>query len=145
MRLSQQSKNAVSVLAYLARAPERARTVAEIAAACGITEYNAFKLVPLLVKGGCLRTIRGRKGGVMLARPAADISIGAVVRLTEETLRAAGHDDGGQAAGLEQVLDEAFLAFVEVLDGNTIADLAGTDAGRAEDARPAARRIARRD
>jgi DNA-binding IscR family transcriptional regulator len=80
----------------------------------------------------------------MLARPAADISVGAVVRLTEETLRAAGHDDSGQAAGLEQVLDEAFLAFVEVLDGNTIADLAGTDAGRAVDAPPAGR-IARRD
>ncbi len=128
MRLSQQTKNAVSVLVFLARNPDGTPTVPEIAEGCGITEYNTFKLVPLLARTGFLKTIRGRNGGVVLAVPAAEISVGAVVRATEEELQAAysaGGGDGAQGAvTFDALVDDAFLAFVELLDRNSIAELA---------------------
>lgn len=124
MRLSQQTKNAVSVLAFCARTPEKTYTVAEVAAGCEITEYNAFKLVPLLVRTGFLNTIRGRNGGVCLARPAEEISIGSVVRATEERLQDTGGKTTKKKPTFDDMVDDAFLAFIEILDRSTIAELA---------------------
>lgn len=130
MRLSQQTRNAVSVLVQLAKAANRSLTVPEIAKACDITEYNTFKLVPVLVRGGFLRTIRGRNGGVELAIPADDISIGSVVRATEQSLQTDAMDAkaGDSQASFETMVDDALLAFVEILDQNTIAELTGCNA-----------------
>ena len=128
MRLSQQTKNAVSVLVLLAKAADRSVTVPEIAESCGITEYNTFKLVPLLVRGGFAKTIRGRNGGVQLAQPAEDISVGSVVRAVEHKLLSAGAGDQSEPVdsevSFEAMVDDALLAFVEILDQNTIAELA---------------------
>lgn len=137
MRLSQQTKNAVSVLVYLARNPDVTPTVPEIAEGCEITEYNTFKLVPLLARTGFLKTIRGRNGGVVLAMPAAEISVGAVVRATDSELQANSpkKEDGTQkgAVTFDAMVDDAFLAFVELLDRNSIAELA---ANETDDANP---------
>ena len=124
MRLSQQTKNAVSVLAFIARTPEKTYTVSEVAAGCDITEYNTFKLVPLLVRTGFLNTIRGRNGGVSLARPAAEISIGSVVRATEDRLQETGGKPSKKKPTFDDMVDDAFLAFIEILDRSTIAELA---------------------
>ena len=123
MRLSQQTKNAVSVLAFIARTPEKTYTVSEVAAGCDITEYNAFKLVPLLVRTGFLNTIRGRNGGVCLARPAAEMSIGSVVRATEDRLQETGGKTLKKKPTFDDMVDDAFLAFIEILDRSTIAEL----------------------
>ena len=58
---------------------------ADIARQDGITEYNVAKIVPILVRGGFIATSRGRAGGLKLARPAAEIGIGDVLRVTETT------------------------------------------------------------
>ena len=128
MRLSQQTKNAVSVLAFFARTPEKTYTVSEIAAGCDITEYNAFKLVPILVRTGFLNTIRGRNGGVCLARPAEEMSIGSVVRATEDRLQDAGDKSSKTGLTFDDMVDDAFLAFIEILDQSTIAELASGEA-----------------
>ena len=140
MRLSHQTKNAVKVLVFCARNPDQTFTVSDIAANCGITEYNAFKLVPILVRAEILTSIRGRNGGIRLAREPDEISVGAVVRATEERLsRHAGDACGregkdgkdGKAGkndmGFDDMVDDAMLAFVEILDKNTIADLTGSE------------------
>ncbi len=137
MRLSHQTKNAVKVLVFCARNPDQTFTVSDIAANCGITEYNAFKLVPILVRAEILTSIRGRNGGIRLAREPDEISVGAVVRATEERLsRHAGEagdreskDDkaGKNDMEFDDMVDDAMLAFVEILDKNTIADLKGSD------------------
>ena len=44
-----------------------------------------LKIIPLLVQGGFVHSVRGRHGGFRLARPASQIRIGDIVRLTEET------------------------------------------------------------
>lgn len=131
MRLSTQTHNAVKVLVHCTRAGGKTVTVPEIAAACDITEFNVFKLLPLLVKGELLETIRGRSGGVCLKKPAEEISIGAVVRATEAVFRKPAKAPASGAAGdptdYSDMVNGAFLAFVEFLDQKTIADLAEVD------------------
>lgn len=141
MRLSQQTKNAVSVLVLLAKADDLSVTVPDIAETCGITEYNSFKLVPLLVRGGFAKTIRGRNGGVKLATPAESISVGSVVRANEQNLLSTGEgtqtESGNVDVSFEAMVDDALLAFVEILDQNTIAELAsGGAATKARKSRP---------
>ncbi len=142
MRLSNQTNNAVKVLVHCAQAGGRTLTVPEIAASCGITEFNVFKLVPLLVKAGLLETIRGRSGGVRLNLAPEDISLGAVVRATESVFRDPGssHDEtdgeAGTGADYIQMIDGAFLAFVEFLDQKSIAELADLDRKPAEATSP---------
>ena len=127
MRLSNQTHNAVKVLVYCARNAETTVTVPEIATACEITEFNVFKLVPLLVKAGLLKTIRGRGGGVRLNRNPREISIGAVVRATESVFRSGeslAEEAGEDAmADYSNMVDGALIAFVEFLDQKSIADL----------------------
>jgi len=131
MRLSTQTHNAVKVLVHCTRAGGKTVTVPEIAAACDITEFNVFKLLPLLVKGGLLETIRGRSGGVCLKKPPEEISIGAVVRATESVFRKpAKNPVSGKANDPDDYSDMvngAFLAFVEFLDQKSIAELAEVD------------------
>ena len=145
MRLSQKTKNSVSVLVFLARSADRHSTVPEIAEGCEITEFNTFKLVPLLVRTGFLKTIRGRKGGVVLAKPAEEISVGAVVRATEDRFQEAYPAGSGgadrEAITFDALVDDAFLAFVEILDRNTIAELAG---GKSDPPRPPLRKRTRK-
>ena len=96
----------------------------------GITEYNVAKIVPMLVRGGFVTTTRGRAGGLKLARPAAEISICDVLRVTETT-HVEAECGGGmtqpcgikRAAPINRLLGEALEAFVGVLDKHTLADL----------------------
>lgn len=133
MRLTRQSNYAIRTLVYCAvNAPNLSR-IADIAHAHSISELFLFKLIKPLVDAGLLDTVRGRKGGIRLGRPAADITLLDVVKLTEESFAMAECFDGGgdvlcplaDACDLSGALREALGAFFDVLDGYTIADLAG--------------------
>ena len=122
MRLSKQTRDAVNTLVHLARSEGRLLSIPEIAEACSMTEATAFKLVPALVRAGLLTTERGRGGGVRLDRDPSEISVGEVVRAMENLQGAA--DNG--SSGLERLVDDAFEAFLEILDDNSIADMASS-------------------
>ena len=85
MRLNKSTGHAVRILVYCAKSEDELVKVAEIARRLDITQQNTFKIVHLLNKGGFLGSVRGRKGGVRLARPAAKIRIGDIVRSIELT------------------------------------------------------------
>jgi Rrf2 family protein len=68
-----------------ARGGDRLIKVAELSQHLQITPQNVFKIVNLLARAGLIEAMRGRNGGVRLARPAAAIRIGDVVRATEVT------------------------------------------------------------
>lgn len=129
MRLTKQTGYALRILLHCALAGDRSVTVGEVARAQNITEHNVFKIVPLLVHGGFLETLRGRGGGIRLQRPAREIRIGDVVRTTEETHIEAECFGGGAdcpirpVAPINRILDDALSAFVEVLDQHTLEDL----------------------
>ena len=132
MRLTQATNHAVKILIYCAASPEGPNRVSDVAASFDIPEAHAFKILKVLVDAGFLKTLRGRNGGIALARPAGEITVGQVVRASEESfLLAECFDARGSDCPLlnscefNRVLKEALDAFFGVLDRTTIADLAG--------------------
>jgi Rrf2 family nitric oxide-sensitive transcriptional repressor len=130
MKLSTFTDYSLRMLMMLAVEPQRRTTVAEIAAAFGISEHHLSKVAHGLGRHGWLATVRGQGGGLTLAMPAKQIVIGEVVRCTEngDLPAACFADDSpacaiGPACRLHDVLDEALQAFYRVLDRYTLADL----------------------
>jgi Rrf2 family nitric oxide-sensitive transcriptional repressor len=113
------------VLLYVGARPERLCSIAEISRAYGISQNHLMKVVHDLGKAGYIASARGRFGGIRLGRPAEEISVGDVVRHTEEGFDLA--DCGGcviaPACGLTGALREALAAFMAVLDSYTLAAL----------------------
>ena len=58
----------------------------EVADAFNISKAHLVKCIHQLGQWGFIQNVRGRNGGFRLARPASDISVGAVIRHTEYTL-----------------------------------------------------------
>src|SRR6476659_9598716 len=83
MRLKSYTDYALSVLMHLAAKPDRLSSIAEIARTYRVSHHHLTKVVHDLRKEGFLNAVRGRAGGVRLARPATEISVGQVVRHTE--------------------------------------------------------------
>ena len=132
MKLTRQSNYAVRALIYCAVNEPGLSRVADIARAHGISELFLFKLIKPLVENGLIQTVRGRHGGIKLGRPASDITLLDVIRLTEENFAMAECFEGGDVScplvdncDVNAALREALGAFFEVLDSKTIADLAG--------------------
>jgi Rrf2 family nitric oxide-sensitive transcriptional repressor len=122
MRLNKSTSHAVRILIDCAKAEGRLIKVAEIAKRLDITQQNAFKIVHLLSKAGFLASVRGRHGGVRLARQASQIRIGDVVR-SIETL-GQEENDADRKGGLHRIVDDALDAFISVLDQHTLEDMA---------------------
>ncbi len=126
MRLNKSTSYAVRILIDCARAGDKLIKVANIAQRLDITQQNAFKIVHLLSRAGFLASVRGRNGGVRLARPASKIRIGDVVRAIEFT-RLDGKEQPSNS-GLRQIVDDALEAFISVLDQHTLAEMAKASA-----------------
>lgn len=128
MKLTRYTDYALRVLMHLAVAPERLASIAEIAAAHGVSENHLMKVVQDLGRMGYLTNLRGRGGGVKLARGAGSITVGEVVRLTEGDCSLL--DCEGCALGarcrLTGVLAAAKRAFYAALDQCTIAEIAAS-------------------
>jgi len=130
MRLNKSTHDAIKILSICGEANGSLLKVADISRRLGITQQNVFKIVHILTHAELLSAVRGRNGGVRLARPAVEISVGDIVRAMEETridpdqLRASS----GRAA-VDGVLDSALGAFVAVLDRHSLASMAVSSTG----------------
>ncbi len=130
MRLTMMTDYAMRLLMYVAQRPERLCTIAEVARAYDISEAHLMKVTHQLGLAGWIETVRGKGGGMRLARRPADINLGALVRQTEQDMTLVEcfqKGDGGcrldAVCVLQRALGEALAAFMEVLDGYTLADL----------------------
>jgi Rrf2 family nitric oxide-sensitive transcriptional repressor len=125
MRLTRYTDYAMRVLLYLGARPDQLCSISEIAGAYGISQNHLMKVVNDLVNAGYLVSVRGRFGGVRLARLPEDINVGAVVRHTEEgfDLADCGACVIAPACGLTGALHQALAAFMAVLDGYTLETL----------------------
>ena len=129
MRLTLWTDYALRTLIYVGAKGGRLATIAEIAESFDISKTHLMKVVNRLGQQGYLDTIRGKGGGIRLARPPAEICVGAVVRETEEDLAVMGclgetgfcRIEG--CCVLRHALREATLSFLRTLDGYTLADL----------------------
>jgi len=129
MRLTTYTDYSLRVLIYVALHPERLVRIADISAAYQISERHLMKVVQQLGIAGYIETIRGRGGGIRLARPASTIIVGEVVRRMEPGLdlvtcfREGEHCMIERCCVLSRALREALMAFLRVLDRHTLADL----------------------
>jgi Rrf2 family nitric oxide-sensitive transcriptional repressor len=132
MRLKNYTNYALRTLQMAAlRAPALTR-VDQVAAAHGISRAHIMKIVHELGKAGYVETVRGRGGGFRLARAPGEITVGEIVRVTESPIELVecfnAETNSCPLIGicrLSSALDEALEAFLRVLDGVTIAELAG--------------------
>ncbi|WP_292895364.1 MULTISPECIES: iron-responsive transcriptional regulator RirA [unclassified Nitratireductor] len=131
MRLTRQTNYAIRILMYCAANEGRLSRISDIAEAYSLSDLFLFKILQPLVEHGFVETVRGRHGGVRLAKPAEEITLFDVVRVTEDNFAMAEcfeNDDADcplvESCGLNEALRKALNAFFEVLAGYTISDLA---------------------
>lgn len=122
MRLSKQTSDAIKILVILAHADGQLLKVADVAAEVPVPKPLGLKLVNLLARLEYVETVRGPRGGIRLATPACDMTIGRLVRDLEAMQ--AQHENGEDSDSFERFVDNAFDAFLAVLDQHTIADMA---------------------
>ncbi|SLJ86229.1 Rrf2 family transcriptional regulator [Novosphingobium mathurense] len=130
MRLTAHTDYALRILLHAAltqaQDPKALLSIADVAYAHAISRNHAMKVVNALGNAGLLETVRGRSGGFRLGKPAEDIRLGDVVRLTEPNLQPA--DCGScvmqRHCGLISPLDRAVHAFLAELDKQTLAEAA---------------------
>ena len=79
MRLTAQEEYGLRCLLQVARGQDGSMTTPEIAEREGLGVAHVHKLMRLLRRGGLVKSVRGRKGGYQLARPAEQINVGAVL------------------------------------------------------------------
>lgn len=83
MYLTQQTDYGLRVLIYLAINQHKLVKISSIAKAYDISGSHLMKVVSYLVKGGFVLGIRGKGGGLKLAKEPKDIIIGEVIRHME--------------------------------------------------------------
>lgn len=131
MKLTAYSNYALRSLQLAAlKSPDLIR-VDDVVKVHGLARPHIVKIVHELGRAGYLETQRGRGGGFKLAKPAEDIIIGDVVRLTEGPLELVEcfNPDVNTCpligiCKLSRALQKATRAFMDVLDDLTLADIA---------------------
>jgi len=115
---------------HLAVANGRLMSTREIADIHDAKYNHLAKVTQWLAAEGYLETVRGRTGGITLAKRPEDICIGTLVRKLESqsALVECMRDDGGNcrlspACGLAVVLKEAEESFFRALDTVNLADI----------------------
>ena len=148
MHITQHTDYALRVLIHLGVNTDRLVTIAEISERFDISRSHLMKVVNQLVREGFVDGVRGKGGGLRLARHAREISVGDVVRHMEramELVECFGADSKcllDPACRLKGVLASALDAFLAELDRVTLEQLLGNaEAGllqqRRSDALPA--------
>jgi Rrf2 family nitric oxide-sensitive transcriptional repressor len=139
MRLTAYSDYALRVLMYLAVKQGGLATIAEIAASYDISENHLMKVVHQLGVAGYVETVRGRGGGLRLARPLQTIGLADVVRTTEPDMAIVSCFKPVDApcairpcCVLRRALERARDAFMAVLQEYTLDDLVKPRARLAE-------------
>lgn len=129
MRLTSFSDLSYRVLLYAASHPERLVTIDEMNRFYDVSRGHLMKVVNGLTRAGFLKSVRGRTGGVSLARAPKDINLAAVLRATEpdfqivECMRPDNACAITQGCRLKMPMAEAMAAFLESIGKYTLADV----------------------
>lgn len=130
MRLTIRTNLAMRTLMFCAVNTGRTVRKAEVASACHASENHLAQVIHLLAQKGFLTTVRGRSGGLRLARPADAITVGEVFREFEAVLPFTDCFAGPESecplvpcCRLQGTLAKALGAFYAELDRATLADL----------------------
>lgn len=138
MRLTLQTDYALRMLMYLALRRGQPCRVTDVALNYGISHNHLLKVALRLGRLGYVTTLRGRTGGIALARRPEDVNLGDVVRSMEdgfaltECMRDGGRCTISPACRLKHVASKALEAFLTIFDSCTLADIAGNSSELAE-------------
>tara|TARA_B110000908_G_C10260609_1_gene458982 strand:+ start:2830 stop:3258 length:429 start_codon:yes stop_codon:yes gene_type:complete len=138
MQMDKFTDYALRILIILAvRDPERLSTSA-IAKIYDLSDNHLSKVASELVRLGFVTSVRGRAGGLTLAMPAKDISVGAVVRAIKAdapVVECFGTNKSCRilpACGLRTPMHEAQEAFFAALDPYSLQDVSQAKSSLAE-------------
>lgn len=139
MRLTTRTNLAARVLMYCAVNEGVLVRTSEIAEHCNASTNHLSRVVQRLQSEGYIETLRGRMGGLRLARAPEQVSIGAVFRLFETEIPFAECFDPAQntcpltgTCRLRNYVTRALEAFYHELDMVTLADLVRGNCGLME-------------
>lgn len=130
LHLTKFTDYAFRVLIYAASLEQKQLvTIEETAKVFDVSRAHLKKVVLLLTRSGYLEAVRGRSGGFRLARPADQINLGTIVRLTEPDFGMVGcfQPDNNcritPACPLPSVINTALNRFLTTFDDYTLADV----------------------
>ena len=130
MRLAEYTDYTLRVLMYCAAHPAHTVTIGELAERHRLSKNHLMKVVSALSRQGVVETIRGRGGGLRLARDPATIRVGDIVRVSETDFRLVECFDPmtnactlGMGCRLRGAFRRALDAYFRELDAVTLADL----------------------
>jgi Rrf2 family nitric oxide-sensitive transcriptional repressor len=129
MRLTNFSDYALRLLMFAAAQTDRLITIEETAELYGISRAHLMKVANQLTRSGFLKAVRGRSGGLALAKLPHKIRLSDVLRATEpdfalvECFGAENDCLITPRCRLRGALNNALSAFMRELDGYTLADL----------------------
>lgn len=136
MRLTTRTNLATRTLMFCAVNDGQLVRTSEIAARCNASTNHVAHVVQQLQAEGYLETLRGRTGGMRLAKPASRISIGAVFRVFESDIPFAECFDEERntcplaaTCRLRSYVARALEAFYHELDMVTLEDLVRGNCG----------------
>jgi Rrf2 family transcriptional regulator, nitric oxide-sensitive transcriptional repressor len=130
MRLTVYTDYSLRLLMYLALKDDGLATIEAVAESYRISKNHLMKVAHQLGVAGYVETVRGRRGGLRLAKPAEAIGLGEVVRRCEPDMAIVTCFEPVNAycpilphCVLRKALKRARAAFSEVLDEYTLDDL----------------------
>jgi len=130
MNLTLYTDYSLRILVVLALRREELVSVQDISETFHISRNHLVKVAGQLGRLGYIETVRGRNGGLRLARPPEEIGIGDVIRAMEPTTDLLGCFDEATdncritpACRLKGVLGKAQQAFFDVLDSYNLANI----------------------
>jgi len=130
MRLTNYSDYSLRVLIFLSSgSQEKLVNIKDIAEAYDISKNHLMKIIYNLGKLGYIETIRGRNGGIRLAKQPSDINIGEIIRQTEEDFNIVECFEHGNTCvitpvcSLKHIFNKALEQFLHVLDQYSLEDI----------------------
>jgi len=128
MKLTKYTDFSLRVLIYLANLPDGARAqIPQICKLFDISPNHLSKVVNDLAKLGYVDALRGRNGGICLAKPAHQINLASVVKDMESSLDLVDCSTPlcalSGSCELYGVLGESLKAFMAVLKKYTLEDV----------------------
>lgn len=127
MKITQFTDYSLRLLIYLSARREKVCTVREVSEFYGISSEHLKKIVRRLTELGHINTVRGKNGGLRLAREPEQINLGQLLRHSENLNLVPCHEQGDTCpitgCKLRGVIEDARDAFLAVFDSKTLADI----------------------
>jgi len=129
LKLSKLTDYATVILSYMAKDQVKMHAAQEISEVTGISLPTVSKILKLLVKSKVLSSVRGAKGGYLLAQSPENITIATVISVVEGPIAltecSTSHENCGHAAGCDIQANWSVInqKIFDTLESVTLADL----------------------